>query len=314
LAWARLFSKVFAMTPDALPQSWITRAPSWLIPYLRLARFDRPIGAWLLFWPCVWGVLLAPVLLTRTHVLLIGLFGLGSIAMRSAGCVWNDILDRDLDAQVARTRARPLPAGDVSVRQALVFMALLCLIGLVVLLVLPRPAQITALLAIPLVALYPLMKRITWWPQAWLGLTFNWGALVGYAAIAGHIDASALLLYAGGVFWTLGYDTIYAVQDMEDDALAGVKSTARRLGASLAPAIAAFYSVSAIAIGLALAAAWSGRAAWAVLGFAGHLLWQWRSLSAAGAGPTQALQLFRSNWVAGGILAAGIAIFRALSA
>jgi 4-hydroxybenzoate polyprenyltransferase len=307
LACARFFIKVLPMTPDAAPQSWITRAPKGLQPYFRLARFDRPIGAWLLFWPCVWGVLLAPIPLGRAQALLSLLFGFGSIAMRSAGCVWNDILDRDLDAQVERTRARPLPAGEVTVTRALVFMVLLCLIGLAVLLLLPPAAQVTALVALPLVAVYPLMKRITWWPQAWLGLTFNWGALVGYAAVAAGIDTHALLLYAGGIFWTLGYDTIYAVQDIEDDALAGVKSTARRLGASLTRAIASFYSASVLAMALAMPAM-----ALACLAFALHLAWQGLRLrqSRGAVSAALALQLFRSNAVAGAALAAGMALFR----
>ncbi len=296
------------MTPDALPQSWITRAPKWVQPYLRLARFDRPIGTWLLYWPCLWGALLADISLGWMQLKLALLLGIGSIAMRSAGCVWNDILDRDLDAQVARTRARPLPAGEISVRQALLFLALLCLIGLAVLLLLPRFAQFVALGAVPLVALYPLMKRITWWPQAWLGLTFNWGALVGYAAVAGQLDTKALLLYAGGVFWTLGYDTIYAIQDVEDDALAGVKSTARRLGSSVVAAVAGFYAVSVAAVSFSLALVLGAITIAAVSGFAAQLGWQSFKLRWAGQPmpAVLALQLFRSNAGAGALLAAGL--------
>jgi 4-hydroxybenzoate polyprenyltransferase len=300
-------------TPDALPNSWISRAPDAVQPYLRLARFDRPIGTWLLFWPCVWGVLLAAAPLGLLQFKMCVLLGVGSIAMRSAGCVWNDILDRDLDAQVERTRGRPLPSGDVTVFQAVLFMLLLCSVGLGVLLLLPHPAQLVAFCAVPLVALYPLMKRITWWPQAWLGLTFNWGALVGYASIAGQLDVVAVLLYVGGLFWTLGYDTIYAMQDVVDDELAGVKSSARRLGAAVPGAVLCFYGVSMLMIFSALLL--SGRLSGyglAVLAFAAHLVWQsviLKRLNGA-VSSAAALKLFRSNFVAGGLLAANMLIFR----
>jgi 4-hydroxybenzoate polyprenyltransferase len=294
------------MTPDSQQQPWIAQAPLGLQPYLRLARLDRPIGSWLLFWPCVWGILLAPSALGSRQLVLCCLLGLGSVVMRAAGCIWNDILDRDLDAQVERTRARPIPAGEVSVQRAIVFMLALCAIGLIVLLALPRFAQLVAIAAIPLVAVYPLMKRITWWPQAWLGLTFNWGALVGYAAMASDLAWPALLLYAGGVFWTLGYDTIYALQDIDDDALVGVKSSARKLGESISPGVLVFYAFS---IGL-IAAALGGQGGWAVLGFAVHLVWQWSQLRVGSSqiAPAVALKLFRSNALAGGLLAAGIAV------
>ncbi len=300
------------MTPDSHHLHWSSRAPVFVQPYLRLARLDRPIGSWLLFWPGVWGVLLAPHPLGANQLWLCLWLALGSVAMRGAGCVWNDILDRHIDAQIERTRARPIPAGEVSIKQALMFMGALCGVGLAVLLVLPRTAQFIALAALPLVALYPLMKRITWWPQAWLGLTFNWGALVGYTAMTNDISIAGLLLYAGGVFWTLGYDTIYALQDIEDDALVRVKSSARKLGAGVSGGVLSFYAVCLAFITTAVF--WQG-GIFAVLcsaGFAVHLIWQWTGLRHAGiaTAPALALQLFRSNAVAGGLLAMGLLIFR----
>jgi 4-hydroxybenzoate polyprenyltransferase len=315
VAWheAQSASRQKRMTPDSQHINWISRAPIFVQPYLRLARLDRPIGSWLLYWPCVWGVLLASYPLGTQQLWLCLLLGLGSIAMRGAGCVWNDILDRDIDAQIERTCARPIPAGEVSTKQALLFMAMLCVAGLGVLLALPRVAQWVALAAMPLVALYPLMKRITWWPQAWLGLTFNWGALVGYAAMTNDISVAALLLYAGGVFWTLGYDTIYALQDIEDDALVGVKSSARKLGKNVRLGVLTFYAICIALITGALV--WQGGilAALCGTGFAFHLLLQWTRLRYAGitTAPATALQLFRSNAVAGGLLAVGLAVFRA---
>jgi 4-hydroxybenzoate polyprenyltransferase len=296
------------MTPDSQQQPWINRAPLSVQPYLRLARLDRPIGSWLLYWPCVWGILLAPFALGARQLVLCLLLGVGSVVMRAAGCVWNDILDRDLDAQVERTRARPIPAGEVSVKRAIWFMLVLCAVGFVVLLALPRFAQLVGVAAIPLVALYPLMKRITWWPQAWLGLTFNWGVLVGYAAMASDISPAAFLLYAGGIFWTLGYDTIYALQDLEDDALVGVKSSARILGESVSLGVFGFYAISICLTVVALG--W--QCGWAALAFAGHLFWQWFQVGAGGSQLPQAmtLRLFRSNALAGALLATGIAIYR----
>ena len=281
-------------TPDAV-SSWIDRLPARAQAYARLARLDRPAGSWLLFWPCAWGLALAGALPSQWALLL--WFAAGSVAMRAAGCVWNDIVDRDLDAQVERTRQRPVASGAISVRAALVYAVLLCLVGLVVLLQLRGLAQAVALASIVLVAAYPFMKRITWWPQAWLGLTFNWGALVGWVAVA-EPGAAMALLYAGGIAWTLGYDTIYALQDIEDDALAGIKSAARALGAGARGGVAAFY-------GLALAC-WAG-ALWlvvphplalaALLPLAGHFAWQWWRL--ADRSPANALALFRANRSAG---------------
>lgn len=291
-------------TPDAAPTGWVDGLPARIRPYARLARLDRPIGTWLLYWPCAWGLLLPGAQASAAADLL--LFLVGAAAMRSAGCVWNDIVDRDLDARVARTRSRPIASGAVSVRAALIFTVLLCLIGLAVLLTLPRIAQLVALAAILLVAAYPFMKRVTWWPQAWLGLTFNWGALVGYAATTQGLSLPAFLLYAAGIFWTLGYDTIYALQDLEDDALAGIKSSARRLGGSVRTGVAVFYALAAALAAAALAGEHgAGFAAAAALPFALHLLWQ--TLRLSGTDAPLALRLFKSNAAAGLILAAGIA-------
>ena len=284
-------------TPDA-ENGWIDRLPAALQPYARLARLDRPAGSWLLFWPCAWGVALADGLVADGLLLL--WFGFGSLVMRSAGCVWNDIIDRDLDAQVARTRARPIASGAISVKRALAFAVFLSLLGLLVVLQLRPLAQIVAVASLILVAGYPFMKRITWWPQAWLGLTFNWGALVGYAAIADP-DAAMLLLYAGGVAWTLGYDTIYALQDIEDDALAGIKSSARALGSRARVGVAGFYGAALAFWGAAL---WAVRPDWLVLAgllpLVSHFIWQvWRL---ADTRPATVLLLFRSNRSAGLLL------------
>jgi len=290
-------------TPDA-QSGWIDRLPAAVQPYARLARMDRPAGSWLLFWPCAWGVALADGLVANGVLLL--WFGLGSLIMRAAGCVWNDIIDRDLDAQVERTRARPVASGAISVRRALVFAVALSLLGLLVVLQLRPLAQAVAIASLLLVAGYPFMKRITWWPQAWLGLTFNWGALVGYAAIT-EPDAAMALLYAGGVAWTLGYDTIYALQDIEDDALAGIKSSARALGPRARTGVAGFYA--------AALACWTSAIWWvrpdplvmlALLPLAGQLIWQVVRLSDTS--PATALRLFRSNRNAGLLLFCACAV------
>lgn len=220
-------------------------------PYARLARLDRPIGTWLLLIPCWWGLALAwnghPALPLPSG-LYIALFAIGAIVMRGAGCVWNDITDRDFDAKVARTATRPIPSGEVSVKQAIAFMILLALIGLVILLQFNTETQIIGVSALALVAVYPFMKRITYWPQAWLGLTFNWGTLVGWSAMKPGLAIPALTLYAAGLFWTLGYDTIYAHQDKEDDAMIGVKSTALRLGENTRIWLSIFYLCATILI------------------------------------------------------------------
>ena len=283
-------------TPDAVKRSWVEWLPAAWRPYARLARFDRPIGTWLLFWPCAWGVALAGGLPRDLYLLL--LFGLGSLAMRGAGCVYNDIVDRDLDAQVARTRDRPLASGRVSRRAAWNWLFALCLVGLVVLIQLRPMAQGIALASLALVAGYPYMKRITWWPQAWLGLTFNWGALVAWAAVTGELAAPALWLYAAGLFWTLGYDTIYALQDIEDDALAGIRSSARRLGPGVGRGVAAFYGLAVVCLGVALVAGAAGAWTWlALAAAAAHLGWQVATLRPDD--PARALRLFRSNAFAG---------------
>src|ERR1700750_736746 len=208
--------------------NWVdTRAPLWLRPYLRLSRLDRPIGSWLLLMPCWWSAALSAGVAHRLDRLPLGvlLFFIGAFVMRGAGCTWNDIPDRDLDAKVERTRSRPIPAGQVGVKQALAFLVAQALIGLVVLLTFNRFAIATGIASLLIVAIYPFMKRITWWPQLTLGLAFSWGALMGFAVTFGRLDATALVLYAGSIAWVIGYDTIYAHQDAEDDALIGIKST-----------------------------------------------------------------------------------------
>ena len=229
--------------------------------YGELARWDRPIGAWLLFWPCAWGVALAPGSFAWW---LLPLFAVGAFAMRGAGCTINDIVDRKLDGHVARTASRPLPSGRVGLKEAVGFVFAQCAVGLVVLLSLPPAAQVIGWLAVPLVVAYPFMKRLTWWPQAFLGLTFNWGALVGWTAAHGTLEAPALALYAAGFFWTLGYDTIYAHQDKEDDALVGIKSTARLLGDRSMPWLWGFFTAMVALLATALGLAGAG-----ALGFVG---------------------------------------------
>lgn len=219
-------------------------------PYLRLMRLHQPVGIWLLFWPSSWAVAMAaPDISTMLHFL--GLFLIGAVAMRSAGCIVNDMLDRKFDAQVERTRNRPLASGELSVKQALLPLLLMLLVALAIALQLNRAALLLAMASLVLVGVYPLMKRVIWWPQAFLGLTFNWGALLGWAAVTGMVELPALLLYAAGFFWTLGYDTIYAHQDTKDDVKAGVKSTALRLGAHSKRWILLFYMASTLCLLLA---------------------------------------------------------------
>jgi 4-hydroxybenzoate polyprenyltransferase len=298
--------------------NWVdTLAPQWSRPYLRLARLDRPIGSWLLLLPCWWSAALAAGV---THdisrlPLVVVLFLVGAFAMRGAGCTWNDITDRDLDARVERTRSRPIPAGQVSVRQALVFLAVQALIGLLVLLQFNRFAVATGIASLVIVAVYPFMKRITWWPQVVLGLAFSWGALMGFAVILGRIDAAALLLYAGSIAWVIGYDTIYAHQDADDDALIGVKSTARLFGAHTRQALIVFYGLAVALIGLAMWLAGAGLPAWIGLAaFAAHLAWQIGRLQIGD--PALCLRIFRSNRDAGLLLFVGLladAVMRASS-
>ena len=289
------------IVPDTEQRGLLAWLPAAARPYAMLARFDRPIGAWLLFWPAAWAILLAGDTAERSLVLL-ALFAIGSVAMRGAGCVYNDIVDRDLDARVARTRDRPLASGRVSLRAAWTFLFALCGIGLAVLVALDWPARLVAVASVAPVACYPFMKRITWWPQAWLGIVFAWGAPVGWAAATGGLSAPGLLLYAGGIAWVIGYDTIYALQDIEDDALAGVKSSARALGRHVRPGVAIFYGGALLLWG---AAFWLRRpdplAVLALLPAAVHLGWQVATLDVADA--AGALHRFRANRTTGLLLA-----------
>ena len=226
--------------PDSEHHGMTALLPRPLRPFALLARFDRPIGWWLLFLPGAWAVMLGGGSVPRFA--LIGWLLIGSIAMRGAGCVYNDIVDRKLDAQVARTRSRPLASGAVTLAAAWTWLVILCLVGLLVLLQLGPYAAVVALASLALVAAYPFMKRITWWPQAWLGLVFSWAALVGWAQVVGALTLPGLMLYAGAVLWVIGYDTIYSLQDREDDAMIGIRSSALAMGKWVRPGIAAFYS------------------------------------------------------------------------
>jgi len=294
---------------DAAPSGWIDRCPPWLKARLRLSRYDRPVGFWLLLLPCLIGLAFAGAGAAGLPgaLWLSCLFAIGSVAMRGAGCTWNDILDRDIDARVSRTAGRPLPSGQISIRGAVVWLGLQCATGLLVLLLLPRFAQVVALACIPLVILYPFMKRITWWPQAWLGLTFNWGFLVAWASVAAVFEPAALVAYLALAFWTLGYDTIYAMQDREDDALIGVRSTARLFGQNIRLGVGIAYGLSA---SLLLASGYLqgglGQAL-AVLPFAGHLALQVYGMGRYGA--PGALELFRSNRDAGLLLLVGWGLY-----
>jgi 4-hydroxybenzoate polyprenyltransferase len=282
-------------------------APAWARPYLRLARLDRPIGSWLLLVPCWWSSGLAAIAAHErsSHLAHLVLFFVGAFAMRGAGCTWNDIVDRDLDREVARTRSRPIPSGQVSVVQAAVFLAAQALTGLVVLLQFNRFAIVTGIASLAIVAVYPFMKRITYWPQIVLGLAFSWGALMGWAAAFGRLDGPPLALYAGAIAWVIGYDTIYAHQDREDDALIGIKSTALLFGDRTRPMIAAFYSLAVVLIGLAGAFAGAMALFWLGLtAFAAHLGWQVARLDIRD--PGLCLALFKSNRDAGLILFAGM--------
>jgi 4-hydroxybenzoate polyprenyltransferase len=227
---------------------WVDRLPPRPRDYAVLARWDRPIGTWLLLLPCWWGVALGP---RWPDVILLGLFGIGAVAMRGAGCTINDLADRKFDRMVARTRNRPLASGRLGTLAALAWTAAQMLVGLLVLCFLNWPAVLISLAAVPLIVAYPFMKRITWWPQAFLGVTFNWGILVGYAQVTGGLDLAAFLLYAAGIAWTLGYDTIYAHQDKEDDLLIGVKSSALRLGTATPTWLWRFYGAALVLMALA---------------------------------------------------------------
>ena len=294
--------------------NWVDRlAPAAFRPYLRLARADRPIGSWLLLLPCWWSSALAAVAAhTATpnpwHLVL---FAIGTVAMRGAGCTWNDIVDRDIDARVERTRSRPLPSGQVSLGAAVVFLVLQSLAGLAVLLQFNGFAIATGLASLVIVAVYPFMKRITWWPQIVLGLAFSWGALLGWAAALGRLDWPAVARYAGSISWVIGYDTIYAHQDREDDALAGLKSTALLFGERTKPMLAAFFAAAVVLIGIAGFGV-GARIAFALglATFAAHLAWQVVRLDIGD--PALCLRLFQSNRAAGLILFAGLMLDAAL--
>ena len=279
------------IVPDSERRGFIGALPPRLRPYASLMRLDRPIGTWLLYWPCAWSVALAGV--SGRWDLFLWL-ALGAFAMRSAGCVYNDVIDRELDKKVERTRLRPLASGRVSLRSAWVLIALLCLIGLLVLVQLNLTAAVVAAASIAPVAAYPFMKRITWWPQAWLGIVFSWGALVGWPAVTGKLDWPPLILWFGSIAWVIGYDTLYAIQDVEDDALVGVKSSARRLGDQAPIGVATFYAVALLLWGVAI---WMVRPDWialaALVPAALHLTNQ--ALRADPEDGGLALELFRSN-------------------
>ncbi|HEU0066474.1 MAG TPA: 4-hydroxybenzoate octaprenyltransferase [Sphingomonas sp.] len=284
------------IVPDSQAKGLLGRLPPRVRGLAMLARLDRPIGWWLLFWPGAWGVALAGGAFSQWR--LIAWLLVGSIAMRGAGCVYNDIVDRDLDAQVARTAARPIPSGLVSLRVAWIWLVALCLIGLVVLVQLTPFAAGVAVASLAPVAAYPFMKRITWWPQAWLGIVFSWAALVGWSDVAGGFGAAMWLLYAGSICWVIGYDTIYALQDREDDALIGVRSSALRMGRHVRSGVAACYALALISWGAAI---WTVRAdplaLVALMPVAGHFAWQVATLRPDDGG--RALALFRANRFAG---------------
>ena len=298
-----------APVADAGRGNWVDRfAPSPLRPYLRLARADRPIGSWLLLLPCWWSTALAAIAAGQAYPdpVLLALFAIGAVAMRGAGCTWNDILDRKIDSQVARTRSRPLPSGQVSVAGAFVFLALQLLVGLAVLLSLPRFAIVTGVASMGVVAIYPLMKRITSVPQLVLGIAFSWGALMGWASVFRSIEDPALLLFAGAVCWVFGYDTIYAHQDREDDAMVGIGSTALLFGKNSRLALVAVYSACVALFAGALVLAGAGLfSALGLGGFAFMLYRQIRQLDIDD--PAGCLRLFKSNRDAGLILFVGLA-------
>ncbi|MCC6981660.1 MAG: 4-hydroxybenzoate octaprenyltransferase [Bauldia sp.] len=314
-------STIAGALPDAGAQNWVDRfAPPWLRPYARLARWDRPIGWWLLLFPCWWSLALAAIVRWPPDPWPFVLFLVGAIAMRGAGCTWNDIIDRDIDAKVERTRGRPIPAGEVSVRGAAVFLLAQALVGLMVLLQFNRFTQLLGLAALIPVAIYPLMKRVTYWPQLFLGIAFSWGALMGWAASFGSLGPPALLLYAGCVLWTIGYDTIYALQDREEDALIGVRSTAILFGRAALAAVTFFYAGTVLLLAAAIFVAIGGLDGLtmelvlilAVAPAAAHLAWQVRAVRLDD--PASFLAVFRSNRWVGWLVLAGLLVDAALLA
>lgn len=300
--------ETFSFPADTALPGWLSSLPASWRPYAMLARLDRPVGIWLLFIPCLIGLAFQR-LSGGLFLIDIGwalLFLIGATVMRGAGCTWNDITDRDFDAKVARTALRPIPSGAVTVREAYLFLFAQLGVGFAVWLLLPGDAKLTALLALPLVAIYPFTKRVTWWPQAWLGLTFNWGILVG-AATANLITGPVYVLYFGLVLWTVAYDTIYALQDREDDALIGVRSTARLFGKRAVLISFCFHMSAAALIAFAAMLNDAGRiGALAALGFLIHGLWQAMILKTSG--EKSALAIFKSNVWAGAIVAGGFLI------
>jgi len=282
---------------------WLDRhVPAAARPYLRLARLDRPIGTWLLLFPCWWGAAMASQGWPSLWLLI--LFGLGAVLMRGAGCTYNDIVDRDFDGRVARTADRPIPSGAVSVRQAIAFLVAQAACAFVILLQLGPTAIKLGVLSLVLVCIYPLMKRVTWWPQFFLGLAFNWGALMGPAAVLDDVPGWSYVLYIGGIFWTLGYDTIYAHQDKEDDALIGVKSSARRLGEWTRPALFFFYAGAVVLFAIAGRMAGLASAYYALLG-AGAVQLAWQAARIDYHDPVDCLMMFKSNRLFGWLMLAG---------
>jgi 4-hydroxybenzoate polyprenyltransferase len=301
---------------DIRRQHWTQRflPPAWR-PFARLARWDRPIGIWLLLFPCWWSLAMAWDGMRASLpdlVLQFALFGIGAIAMRGAGCTWNDILDRDFDAKVERTRGRPLPAGDVTVHGAMIFLVAQTLIGLAILLSFPLFAIVVGAASLLVVAIYPLMKRLTDWPQVVLGFAFNWGALLGWAVLRGEIGWPAVALYAGGIAWTLVYDTIYAMQDQRDDAIVGVRSTARRFAGSPVLWLSFFAIVSVLLFAVAISLAGLGWLAWlGLVAVAAHLIWQIATLKRDD--PADCLAKFQSNRLVGWLLLLGLIAGRAVA-
>ncbi len=295
---------------DATPDNWVERIlPPAALPYAQLMRLDRPIGWWLLLIPCWWGLALAAIAQgPRPELLWFAvLFLAGAIVMRGAGCVINDIFDRKIDAQVERTRSRPLPSGRVGLNSALAFLAVLLLAGLAVLLQFNTLTIMTGLASVVIVAIYPLMKRVTYWPQAVLGLAFNWGALVGWTAATSTLTAPAIALYAAGVFWTLAYDTIYAHQDKDDDILIGVKSTALKFGKSTQPWLAAFFILSLACLAVAASLVNAGPASYVGLAAAAaHAAWQCRTFDDSDS--ARCLQLFKANRTYGLLVLTGFLV------
>ncbi|WP_018700440.1 4-hydroxybenzoate octaprenyltransferase [Amorphus coralli] len=297
-----------ASLPDTVRGHWVERwSPAWFLPYARMARLERPVGWQLLLWPCWWSLALASNAAGEPwpnpwHWLL---FLIGAVSMRGAGCVFNDIVDKDLDAQVYRTRNRPIPSGQVSRKQAAVFLVILALIGLAVLLQFNRFTVLMGFASLGVVAIYPFMKRITYWPQFVLGLAFSWGAFLGWTSVFGSLGWPAVLIYTASIAWTIFYDTIYAHQDKEDDVLVGIKSTALLFGPRTKPILSAFGTLTVAVLALACWLAGVGPLAYVGLaGFAAHLAWQVKVLDIAE--PMVCLRLFRSNWHAGWFFFAGL--------